>query len=128
MKHARNERRRGLYRSRRGIILGVCRGLAEYLDASVFWVRMGVVALLFLTGLWPTVAVYVVAALIMKKEPVVAFASESEWEFYDSYANSRTRALHRLRRIYERLDRRIQRVESRVTAKDFDWDRRMRES
>ncbi|MCJ7776670.1 MAG: PspC domain-containing protein, partial [Desulfobulbaceae bacterium] len=29
----------GLYRSRNGIILGVCRGVAEYFDFSVFWAR-----------------------------------------------------------------------------------------
>ncbi|MBP1742726.1 MAG: pspC [Deltaproteobacteria bacterium] len=29
----------GLYRSRKGAILGVCRGIAEYFDFSVFWTR-----------------------------------------------------------------------------------------
>ena len=38
------EYRRGLYRSRRGIICGVCRGVAEYLDFSVFWTRAVTVA------------------------------------------------------------------------------------
>ena len=30
---------RGLYRSRNGVILGVCRGIADYFDLSAFWIR-----------------------------------------------------------------------------------------
>ena len=42
----------GLYRSRDGMIAGVCAGLAEYFDLSVFWTRVVAVALLLyvLTG------------------------------------------------------------------------------
>ncbi|HHP7233096.1 MAG TPA: PspC domain-containing protein, partial [Desulfobacterales bacterium] len=31
---------RGLYRSRNGVILGVCRGIADHFDFSVFWIRL----------------------------------------------------------------------------------------
>ena len=120
-----DSQRPGPYRSRRGMFLGVCRGIAEYFDVSVFWFRMGAIAVFVFTGVWPTVAVYVLAGVMMKKEPVVTFASDSDREFYDSYAANRGLALQRINRIYQRLDRRIQRIESRVTAKDFDWDRRM---
>lgn len=63
--------RRGLYRSRYGIFCGVCRGIADYFDVSVFWTRA--LALLFLvcTGVWPTLFIYFFAALLMKKEPYV---------------------------------------------------------
>ena len=125
MKRAGDGRRAGPYRSRRGMILGVCRGIAEHADVSLFWVRLAAVALLFLTGLWPTVVVYVFAALLMKKEPVISFSSDFDREFYESYASNRTLALHRLNRIYQRLNRRIQRMESTVTARGFDWDQRL---
>ena len=55
MRRLNKDSGRGLYRSRNGIIFGVCRGLAEYFDFSVFWVRMIAVILLFVTGLWPLV-------------------------------------------------------------------------
>ena len=42
-----------LYRSRRGIILGVCRGLAEHFDMSVSWTRFTVLLIFIVTGLWP---------------------------------------------------------------------------
>ena len=59
----------GLYRSRDGILFGVCRGLAEYFDLSVFWTRVVAVIVLVCTGLWPVVGLYLLAALLMKPEP-----------------------------------------------------------
>lgn len=63
--------RRGLYRSRNNIFFGVCAGLAEYFDISVFWSRVVAVGLLICTGFWPVGAIYLVAALLMKKDPYV---------------------------------------------------------
>ncbi|MCP4639113.1 MAG: PspC domain-containing protein [bacterium] len=65
--------RPGLYRSRRGILFGVCKGLAEYFDLSVFWTRMVVVALFIFTGFWPIGALYILAALLMKPSPVFQY-------------------------------------------------------
>jgi phage shock protein C len=117
--------RTGLYRSRHGIICGVCRGVAEYLDFSVFWTRMIAVALLIFTGLWPIVGIYLLAMLVMKPEPVVPLESEDEAEFYNSYTHSRSMALQRLKRIYDKIDRRVQRMEHAVTAREYDWDQRL---
>ena len=119
--------KRGLYRSRSGVICGVCRGLAEYLDFSVFWMRVIAVVMLFLSGVFPAVIVYFVAALLMKPEPVIPVATEEDEEFYRSFATSRRMALHRLKRTYDSLERRIQRIEGIVTARDYDWDRRLNE-
>jgi phage shock protein C len=122
------EGRRGLYRSRRGIICGVCRGVAEYLDFSVFWTRAITVALCFFTGIWPMVGIYVLAALLMKPEPLLPIETDEEMEFYSSYVNSRAMALQRLRRVFDKLDRRVQRVEDAVTAREYDWERRLRQT
>lgn len=116
----------GIYRSRRGMILGVCRGLADYADISVFWVRVITVALLIFTGFWPIGGLYLLAAFLMKPEPVLPIETEGEQDFYNSYANSRTIALHRLRRTFDQLDRRIRRMEDRVTNREDDWERRLR--
>lgn len=61
----------GLYRSRDGMIAGVCAGLAEHFDLSVFWTRAIAVAFFLCTGIWPAVIAYIVAALMMKKTPYV---------------------------------------------------------
>lgn len=116
--------RTGLYRSRRGMLCGVCRGIAEYLDFSVCWTRVITVVLCFLTGFWPVVGFYVLAALVMKPKPSVPIQSDAEQEFYNSYVSSRHMALQRLQRTFDKLDRRIQRLEGIVTARDYDWERR----
>jgi phage shock protein C len=119
--------RNGLYRSRRGLILGVCKGLAEYFDLSVTGTRMLACIVLVFSGVWPAVVLYFLAALLMKPEPVLPLKTEEEQEFYNSYASSRRMALHRLKRTYDNLDRRIQRIESIVTSREYDWDRRLNE-
>jgi phage shock protein C len=115
----------GLYRSRSGILLGVCRGLAEYLDFSVFWTRVIALLLLLFTGLWPVAAIYFVAALLMKPEPVLPIDREDEQEFYDTYLHSRRAAVERMKRRYEELERRIRRMEHSVTDREFQWKERL---
>lgn len=119
------ERGSTLYRSRSGMVCGVCKGIAQYYGFDVFWTRAGAVALALMTAFWPCVFLYVIAAMVMKPEPVLPLESEEDEEFYNSYSGSRTMALHRLKRTYDNLDRRIQRLESAVTARDFDWDERL---
>jgi len=115
----------GLYRSRNGVILGVCRGIAEYFDFSVFWVRTAAVIVLFISGFWPITAIYFIGAFLMKPEPAIPVQTSEEQEFYDSYVHSRRGATDRLKRRYDSLMRRIQRLEHTVTSKEFDWDRKL---
>ncbi|UCF55755.1 MAG: envelope stress response membrane protein PspC [Deltaproteobacteria bacterium] len=117
--------RDGLYRSRNGLLLGVCRGIAEYFHFSVFWTRAIVLILLFFSGFWPIMALYFIAALLMKPEPIIPIESDDQQEFYNSYIYSRKGAIDRLKRRYENLERRIQLMEHTVTTKEFDWDRRL---
>ena len=106
-----------------------CWGFAEALPSfliSLFaWTRAIAVGLLILTGFWPVTGLYLLAALLMKPEPVIPLRSEDEQEFYDSYTGNRHRALKRLKHRFERLERRIQHMEHIVTAPEYDWDRRM---
>jgi len=115
----------GLYRSRNGIILGVCRGIADYFDFSVFWARVITLVLLFLTGFWPVMILYFVAALLMKPEPVIPIQTDEEQEFYDSYVHSHRGAADRLKRRYENLERRIRRMEDHVTGREFEWENKL---
>lgn len=58
---------RRLYRSRKGELLGVCRGIAEWRDFPVASVRLIFVLLVILAGmsLW----VYIILALVLPAEP-----------------------------------------------------------
>jgi phage shock protein C len=116
---------RGIYRSRHGILLGVFKGLADYFDFSVTWLRIIGVVVFLVSGFWPVVALYLLAALIMKPEPVIPLETLDEAEFYNSYARSRKGAVNRMERQYDNLNRRIQRMEDVVTDRRFDWERRL---
>ena len=120
----REHGRRRLYRSRNGLILGVCRGIADAFDISALWVRLFAVLALFFTGIWPTAVLYFAAAFLLKPEPVNPIHGPEEQAFYDAYTGSRTSALHSLKRLYDSLERRLRRLEDRVTGKEYDWDRR----
>jgi len=122
-----NTEERTLYRSRDGMICGVCKGIAEYLDFSVFWLRVIFLVVLFMGGFFPPVVVYFIAAILMKPEPVIPFSDIEDQEFYNSYVSSRSMALHRIKRTYDNLDRRIRRIEDIVTAKDYEWESRLHE-
>ena len=115
----------GLYRSRQGIILGVCRGISDYFDFSLMWTRILAVIFLLVSGFWPAMGLYFIAALLMKPAPVIPIQTEAEQEFYDSYTQSRNGALYRLKRRYQKLERRIQRMEDKVTSREFDWENRL---
>jgi len=115
----------GLYRSRDGAVLGVFRGLADNLDLSLFWLRVIAVIVLLVSGIWPAMILYFVAAVVMKPEPVIPLETPEEEEFYTSYTYSRKGAVHRLLRQFENIDRRIQRMEHIVTDREFDWERKL---
>lgn len=117
---------RALYRSRDGVLFGVCKGVAQYADLSVFWFRVVMVVAAALTYVIPFLLAYLVAAVLMKPEPVMEPESPEDWDFYHSYASSRTVALARLKSRFESLERRTRRIENMVTAREFEWDQRMR--
>jgi phage shock protein C len=113
-----------LYRSRTGAVFGVCRGLADYFNLNVGWIRFFTVLLFLFTGIWPTLVLYLIAALVMKPEPVLPLETEEQHDFYNSYVSSRQRTVRDLSRRFARLDRRLQRLEDKVTSRDFQWDQR----
>jgi phage shock protein C len=102
------------------MFMGVCRGLAEYFNLNVFWFRVIVFLAFLFTGFWPVGVIYIIAGLIMKVEPAIPLQNEQDQEFYESYANSRESAIQRLKRKFENIDRRIQRMEHTVTSREFE--------
>lgn len=120
--------RRGIYRSRQGMLLGVCRGFADYFDLSVTWIRIGMLVVFLLSGFWPVIGIYLVAALLMKPEPAQSFKDRDEQVFYDSYADSPRNAAQRLKKKFRDLDRRIRRMEDSVTNRDYEWEKKFNSS
>ena len=117
---------RGLYRSRSGIILGVCRGIADYLNFSVFWIRIILVILFLISGFWPVVVLYFVAGFLMKPEPIIRSHQHYEEPFCDTHTRHRDPSSDRIKRRYQTLERRLGNLENIVTSKEYDWERRLR--
>jgi len=105
--------RRGLYRSRVGIIFGVCRGVADHFDFSVFWVRAIAVMLFIFTGFWPAVGLYILSALLMKSEPALHIGARPKGESCSRYSYATHDAADRLKRKWQHLESRIRRMERR---------------
>lgn len=120
------EKQSGIYRARNGVFLGACKGIAEYFDLSVFWLRLALVIVFIFSGFWPVIGVYLVAAFFMKPKPVKPIESEEEREFYDSYVHSPKTAAQRLRKKFDELERRIRGMEDKVTGREYEWERRFR--
>lgn len=118
------EKQGGIYRARDGVFLGVCKGIADYFDFSVFWVRIALVVVFVFSGFWPVIGIYLVAAFFMKPRPVKPIESEEEKQFYDSYVHSPRSGAHRLKKKFEELDRRIRRMEDEVTTREYEWERK----
>jgi phage shock protein C len=58
-----------LYRSKKDRkIAGVCGGLAAYFDIDATLIRLGWVLLTFMSGIFPFVIAYIVAAVIIPEE------------------------------------------------------------
>jgi len=77
-------RDRKLYRSRDGKFLGVCKGLANWLNWPAAAVRLLVVIIALATAVIPTLLIYLLAAIILSPEP-----EGESWDEDDFYRNCR---------------------------------------
>lgn len=61
-----------LYRSRTDkMVSGVCGGFATYFDIDPTLIRLGVAALILVSGFFPGIAFYIICAIIIPEEPVL---------------------------------------------------------
>ena len=116
-----------IYRSRHGVILGVCRGLAEHLDVRVLWIRVIAVVLLISTGFWPFAGLYLLAALVLKPEPVLPLRDGGRTGLLQqlrslAYHGAESPAPH----LRSTRPSHSQRMENMVTNREYDWERRLR--
>ncbi len=115
-----------LYRSRNGIIFGVCRGIGETFDLSVFWIRVGFIVAFAITLFFPTGLIYIILALLLKLEPIESNLNRPRDVIFDGVEDSpRKIGPRQLKAKFDSLEDRIRRMESHVTDKAYDWDKRL---
>jgi phage shock protein C len=106
-----------LYRSDNGVIFGVCEGIAEHFDLNGWAVRL-VWVLLTILGAPFTIIAYIGLALALKRRPIGLAAPANTYE-----CQTHSEVLQRVSERFDRLDKRLQRMESVVTRPSFELER-----
>jgi len=106
----------------RGIIAGVCAGIAGYI------VVVRLVAVLGLVFFFPpTIVAYVILALVLRPKPPALYASPDEEAFWRGVGTAPADTLHSLKRKFTDLEARLGQMESQVASGDFDLHRKFRD-
>ena len=107
------------YRSRRDkVIAGVCAGLAERFGWDVTIVRVAAIALAVIGG--PAILAYIIAAVIVPKEPIGrAPVSDEEDAFWRGVSDRPRVTFGNLKYTFMELEDRLQKLERDVTSDDW---------
>ena len=109
----------GPFRSRKGVFLGVVRGLADHWGMSPLALRVIVIALSLFLAFWPIVISYFIAAIIMPTQPLNLPLSEREREMtLLGRADPKTLVDSLVSRA-DGIERKIRRLEDIITSKKF---------
>lgn len=110
--------RKRLYKSRHNKKLaGVCGGLADYFETSAFWIRVAFVVSLFFGPF--AVFAYIVAALVMDKEPEYYSRPQATEEPYEAPRPMGKRDVQQCSEKFENLEKKLRRLEATITSKRF---------
>ena len=105
---------RKLYRSRHGILLGICQGVSDWRDLPVSVVRLIFVIICLVTAVAPCVIIYLLLGLILPLEPRGGYYNRSGRSTMDDIKDE-----------FDNLRSRVNRMEDEATRdSESDWDRR----
>ncbi len=116
-----------LYRDReRGILAGVCAGIADYFGIEPILVRLvTVLGLVFFFP--PTIIAYIVLALALPTKPPTLYTNRDEEAFWRGVSTAPSDTFQSLKRKFQDLEPRLGRIETQVTSGDFDLHRKFRD-
>jgi phage shock protein C len=110
----------------RGMLAGVCAGIADYIGVEPIVVRLAaVLALVFFT--LPTIAAYIILAVVLRPKPRALYASADEEAFWRGVGTAPADTLHSLKRKFADLEARLGYMESQVTSGEFELHRKFRD-
>jgi len=116
-----------LYRDRaRGMLAGVCAGIADYAGVEPVVIRVGAVLGLFL---FPpvTLIAYIVLALALPVKPPALYANREEETFWRGVSMAPDDTFHSLKRKFTDLEARLGHMETQVASGDFELHRKFRD-
>ena len=114
---------RRLYRDKeRGVLCGVCAGLADYFGMDLAIVRvLAVVGFLFFMP--ATLLTYIVLCFIVPVKPTRLYRDERDESFWRGVRVSPQNMFSGLRHRFREMDARLQRMERYVTSSRYNLDR-----
>lgn len=116
-----------LYKNpRAGKVMGVCAGVADYLDISVSAVRWLTVIGAVFTGIWLFVIGYLIMGFVLDPRPDDLYEDEKEEEFWKQTRKSPDYTAAEMRRRFRDIDRRTGDMEAYMTSKRFRLERELR--
>ena len=105
---------RRFYRSRNGILFGICQGIADWRDVPVSVVRLIFIIICLATAVAPCLIIYLIAGLILPVEPRGYYGGSGRRSTMDDIKDQ-----------FDDLKSRVNRMEDEETGdKESDWDRR----
>ncbi len=117
--YADGPRRNRLYRNRqRGLLAGVCAGIADWTGFNLTALRVAVVLLAIP---WTAVIVigYLVMALLVPAAPTDLFQDEDDERFWRETRRAPVDGVASLNQRFRRLDQRLQRLEAWLTSREY---------
>jgi phage shock protein C len=117
---------RRLYRSRNGMLLGICQGIADWRDLPVFVVRLIFVVICLATAVAPCVIIYLLLGLIIPLEPRGAYRhSKADDNYYENFKKNGKATMDDIKNEFDNLKSRVNKMEDEATKdKESDWDNR----
>lgn len=113
--HNRNR----LYRNReRGLIAGVCAGLADWTGFNLTALRV-IVVLLAIPFTAVIVIGYLVLALLLPVKPADLYRDEEEERFWTETRRAPVDTVSSLNQRFQRLDERLQKLEKWLTSRQY---------
>lgn len=113
-----------LYRSKHGMIFGVCQGIADWRGINAGYVRLALVVLTVFTGFFPFGLLYLLAAFFLHVEPAYKERESHSW-----YKSSVRKGFYDLRQEFDEMSARFNnRKDRHGYSKERDWDNRFNEN
>ena len=110
----------------RGILAGVCAGIADYIGVEPIVVRIvAFVGLIFF--LIPTIAAYAILSVVLRPKPPALYESRDEEAFWRGVNTAPADTFQSLRHKFRDLEDRLRQMESQVTSNDFELHRKFRD-
>lgn len=107
-----NSPRTSFYRDKQNAkLMGICAGIADFTGVNAIWVRLGAIALTFMTG-GMTIPFYFLVGLLANKKPAHLYVDRQEQQFWQRVRQSPTRTARDVRASFRDIDRRLADIET----------------